>query len=244
MSWFYNLKIGKKLLCAFSLVIAFTCVMGLFSIVELVKVSKSSTDIATNWLPAVRYVGQVQTSLARYRISEASHILVDEGDEMTTIEKSMASRLETMRKQQEALAALVTDAEESRIYAELKQDVDAYLAQSTKLVALSRAGNKDEARVLFRGASNKIYRKLNEQFEALSKYNDEGSSGSGESRGRTFRHVAQADHWHAGRAGGDWRAAGALGGAHRGHAIEWSRGGGAACGGRRPDCRYPGQFAR
>jgi len=186
MSWFYNLKIGKKLLCAFSLVIAFTCVMGLFSIVELVKVSKSSTDIATNWLPAVRYVGQVQTSLARYRISEASHILVDEGDEMTTIEKSMASRLETMRKQQEALAALVTDAEESRIYAELKQEVDAYLAQSTKLVALSRAGNKEEARVLFRGASNKIYRKLNEQFEALSKYNDEGSSGSEKAAAERF----------------------------------------------------------
>src|SRR6185369_7147188 len=120
------------------LVIAFTCVMGLFSIVELVKVSKSSTDIAKNWLPAVRYVGQVQTSLARYRISEASHILVDEGEEMTSIEKSMASRLETMGKQQQALANLVTDAEETRLYNDLKQDIEAYLAQSKKLAALSR----------------------------------------------------------------------------------------------------------
>ena len=186
MGWFYHLKIGKKLLCAFSLVIAFTCVMGLFSIAELVKVSKSSTDIATNWLPAVRYVGQVQTSLARYRISEASHILVDEGEEMSAIEKSMAGRLDTMRKQQESLAALVSDAEESRIYADLKQDIDAYLAQSAKLAALSRAGNKEEARLLFRGASNKLYRKLNEQFEALSKYNDEGSSGSEKAAAQRF----------------------------------------------------------
>jgi methyl-accepting chemotaxis protein len=90
----------------------------------------------------------------------------------------MASRLETMGKQQQALANLVTDAEETRLYNDLKQDIEAYLAQSKKLAALSRAGNKEEARQMFRGASNKIYRKLNEELEALSKYNDEGSSAS------------------------------------------------------------------
>jgi methyl-accepting chemotaxis protein len=69
MRWFHHLKIANKLLLAFALVIAMTCVMGVFSIVQLVKVGNSSTDIAKNWMPGTRHLGEVQTSLARFRIS-------------------------------------------------------------------------------------------------------------------------------------------------------------------------------
>ncbi|ALK98625.1 chemotaxis protein [Massilia sp. WF1] len=178
MRWFQHLKIASKLLVAFTLVIAMTCGMGIFSIVQLVKVSNSSADIAKNWLPAIRHIGEVQTSLARFRISEATHILQDDEAGMKAADKALSTRRDTMRRQQDALAALVSDPEEKRIHAELQQDIDAYMAESGKLTALSHAGNKDEARALFKGASNKIYRKINEEFEALAKYNDDGSNAS------------------------------------------------------------------
>ena len=178
MRWFHHLKIANKLLLAFALVIAMTCVMGVFSIVELVKVSNSSADIARNWMPGTRHLGEVQTSLARYRISEATHILQDDEADMKAADKALATRRDTMGKQQEALAALMTDAEEQRLYAAFQQDLAAYMAESGKLTTLSHEGNKSEARAVFKGASNKIYRKLNEQFEVLAKYNDEGSIAS------------------------------------------------------------------
>jgi methyl-accepting chemotaxis protein len=186
MRWFQHLKIANKLLAAFSLVIAMTCVLGIFSIVQLVKVSNSSADIAKNWMPATRHIGEVQTSLARFRISEATHILQDDEAAMQAADKALSTRRDIMRKQQESLAALVTDPEEKRIYAELQQDMDAYMAESGKLTALSHAGNKDEARALFKGASNKIYRKLNEAFEALAKHNDDGSNASEQSAEQVF----------------------------------------------------------
>jgi methyl-accepting chemotaxis protein len=186
MHWFQNLKINNKLLVAFVPVVAMTCVMGIFAIIQLVKVGNSSAEIARNWMPATRHIGEVQTSLARFRISEATHVLQEGEAEMNAADKALSTRREIMRKQQDALAALVTDPEEKRIYAAFLQDLDAYMTESGKLTALSHAGKKDEARALFKGASNKIYRKINEEFEALSKHNDDGSHASEQAAEQVF----------------------------------------------------------
>ena len=186
MQWFYNLKIGKKLILAFSVLLALSCGLGAFSISQLVKVSQASSDIADNWLPAVRHIGQMQASMARYRISEGNHILSAEESEMLGVDKSMTTRLDLLAKQQAAYALLVSEPEEKRIYAELQVALKDYLAQSRQLADLSHAGKKDEARALFRGASNKIFRQINDQLEALAKINDDGSQASGESARATF----------------------------------------------------------
>jgi methyl-accepting chemotaxis protein len=186
MRWFQNLKITNKLLVAFVPLVAMTCVLGIFSIVQLVKVGNSSTEIAKSWMPATRHIGEVQTSLARFRISEATHVLQESDADMQTADKALATRRDTMRKQQEALAALMADPEEKRIFTAFQQDLDAYMAESAKLTALSHEGKKDEARALFKGASNKIYRKINEEFEALSKYNDSGSDASEQAAEQVF----------------------------------------------------------
>ncbi|MYN21101.1 HAMP domain-containing protein [Rugamonas sp. FT107W] len=186
MQWFYDLRIGKKLIMSFGVVIALTCALGLFTLSQLARVNQASTDIATNWMPAVRYLGQMQASLSRFRISEATHILLAEDAEMSATDKSMATRLETLRKQQASYAALVSEPEEKRIYAELQKSLDDYLATSGKLTALSREGKKDDARALFRGGSNKLFRQVNEQLDALVKINDDGSAAADKSASDTY----------------------------------------------------------
>ena len=186
MQWFHHLRMTNKLLVAFIPVIAMTCVMGIFSIIQLVKVGNSSAEIANSWMPATRHIGEVQTSLARFRISEATHVLQEGEAEMQAADKALSTRRDIMRKQQDALAALVSDPEEKRIYGAFLQDLDAYMAESAKLTALSHAGKKDEARELFKGASNKIYRKINDEFDALSKYNKDGSGASEQAAEQTF----------------------------------------------------------
>ncbi len=186
MQWFYNLKIGKKLILAFSVLLAMSCGLGIFSISQLVKVSQASSDINDNWLPAVRHIGQMQASMARYRISEGNHILSSEETEMVDVDKSMTTRLATLAKQQAAYAQLVSEVDEKRLYADFQAALNDYLSLSRQLAALSHGGKKDEARTLFRGASNKRFRQLNEQLEALAKINDDGSQASGESARATF----------------------------------------------------------
>ena len=47
MRWFLNLKIAKKLILSFLAVIILTASLGIFSIIELVKVNTAATEITT-----------------------------------------------------------------------------------------------------------------------------------------------------------------------------------------------------
>ena len=186
MQWFFNLKIGKKLVFSFSVLLLFTCVLGIFSISQLVKVRDTSSDIAENWLPSIRYIGQIQTSLARYRISEANHILAVDEKEMRGVNESMAKRLALLTKQDAGYELVISEAEEKRIHANFQVTLKEYLDQSRKLVELSQTGKKEEARGLYRNTSNKVFRELNDQLEALAKINNDGSQASDDSGSATF----------------------------------------------------------
>ena len=186
MKWFYDLKIAKKLILAFALVSILTCILGGFSIVQLVKVSQASTDIASNWLPAVRYLGKIQVSLSRYRISEATHISFTENAEMASTDKALATRREILKTQQTAFARLLSEPEQKRIYGEFQKLLDDYMVTSSRLAVLSHGGDKDAALALFRGTSNKLFRQLTEALDSLVKINDDGSASSGQSALDTF----------------------------------------------------------
>ncbi|MES2068876.1 MAG: methyl-accepting chemotaxis protein [Pseudomonadota bacterium] len=176
MKWFNNMKISSKLMSSFILMIALTVLLGVFSISKLIQVNHASTDIATNWLPSIRTGLQMQSSLARFRISELQHILSTEEADFTSSEKAMETRLGLFRKLQETYAKLISEPEEKRIYPEFEKSLDAYLAESKKIIEMSRAGKKDEARAVFRAESNKLFRQLSEQLDQLVKINDDGST--------------------------------------------------------------------
>ncbi|MBY0557137.1 MAG: MCP four helix bundle domain-containing protein, partial [Burkholderiaceae bacterium] len=158
MQWYANLKIGRKLIVAFAAVMLLATLLGLFAIRELGVVNNASTDIANNWLPSIRTVGQIEASLARYRISEATHIVLTDHAEMATVEKSMATRIDTLRKQMTAYEALISEPEEKRVYAEFQKTLDDYLGVSRKMIALSLEDQNAQAAALLRGDSSKLFR--------------------------------------------------------------------------------------
>jgi len=189
MQWFSDLKIGRKLIVAFAAVIVLATLLGLFAIRQLNVVNQASTDIADNWLPSIRTLGQIEVSLARYRISETTHIVMHDAAEFDNVEKSMTTRLQTLRKQQTAYEALISEPEERRVYAEFRKTLDDYLAASRKLISLSREEKNDEAAALLRGDSNKLFRTAFEQLDALVKVNDEGSTASDKAADVTYGHA-------------------------------------------------------
>jgi len=186
MNWFYNLKIAKKLLLSFLVVIALTAVLGIFSILQLTKVNQASTEIATNWLPSIRLGLQMQASLARFRVSELQHILSSDEADMLEAEKVMQTRLGLLRKDEAAYEALVSEPEEKVIFPQFKQTIEQYLAESKKVLTLSREGKKDEARALFKVDSVKLFRQASSQLDSLVKINDEGSNRSNEGADTAF----------------------------------------------------------
>ncbi|MCW5296630.1 methyl-accepting chemotaxis protein [Herbaspirillum lusitanum] len=184
MRWFYNLKIAKKLVLSFLAVIILTAGLGAFSIVELIKVNRASSDIATNWMPSVKVGLQLQASMSRFRISELQHILATEEKDYDDAEKAMKTRMEIIRKDLASYEQMISEPEEKVLYPQFQQTMQKYLAENKKIMELSRANQKDEARLQFKGESNKLFRQAVEQLGGLVKINDDG----------TVRSNAEADH--------------------------------------------------
>jgi len=192
MRWFYNLKIAKKLILSFLAVIVLTVLLGIFSIIELVKVNQASTEIATNWLPSIKVANQLQASMARFRISELQHIVSTDEKDFSDAEKAMKTRMDIIRSDQAKYEKLISSSEEKAIYQQFQQTMAQYLEINKQIMALSRDAKKNEARQLFKGESNKLFRQEVEQMGALIKINDDGSTNSNLDADHTF---ALAQNW-------------------------------------------------
>lgn len=75
MKWFNDLKIAAKLVVAFVAVLALTAALGAFSVVELGRVNQSTTDLATNWLPAIKATQDMRYRLSRIRTYSILHVV-------------------------------------------------------------------------------------------------------------------------------------------------------------------------
>ncbi|WDZ95986.1 methyl-accepting chemotaxis protein [Herbaspirillum sp. WKF16] len=178
MNWFYNLKIARKLILSFAAVIVLTVILGVFAIRQLKEVNQASTDMATNWLPTIKAAQVLQASLPRMRISELQMVTANQDADRADADKAIKSRLEILAKQRASYEAQISEPEEKAIYEQFSKSFAAYVEVDKQLKALAIEGKEEEARTLFKGESNKLFRLMNEQLDGIVKVNEAGSARS------------------------------------------------------------------
>ncbi|MFL9878581.1 methyl-accepting chemotaxis protein [Herbaspirillum rhizosphaerae] len=192
MKWFYDLKISKKLISVFCIVIALEAALGAFAIRELGRVNQASTDIASNWLPAIRTLSQMKLSLSRIRSFELQHILASTPQEFEEIEKNADKQIANLKKQQDEYLKQISEPEERAIYPEVEKAIAVFLVEHKKILDISRTNKNEDARALLKGESTKVYRNLLDQVEKLVEVNEKGSDKSSADADATY---ASAKLW-------------------------------------------------
>ncbi|MFL9924778.1 methyl-accepting chemotaxis protein [Herbaspirillum lusitanum] len=177
MSWFYNLKIAKKLIATFFAVILLVFALGFLAVFQLSKVNNASGDIATNWLPKIRSLSQIQLLMARIRGSEAQNILLKDPEKMAANSKGSDGLIVTLKKLQKDYEAEISSEEEKRIYADIVANVEQFFVVHRKIVSLSQDGKKDEAQEV-NVASSADYQKALASIEKAVALNDAGAQQS------------------------------------------------------------------
>ncbi|MGA3158960.1 MAG: MCP four helix bundle domain-containing protein, partial [Steroidobacteraceae bacterium] len=127
-----DLKIGTKLSGAFLAVITLTVGVGSFSIVQLAKINGNTTDIATNWLPSIKELGNIDLALNRLRRSENDYVLNAGGSEEATIDKSFADWKLKLEEAQGKYEANVTGGAERAAYELYRSHLAAYFDAHAK----------------------------------------------------------------------------------------------------------------
>jgi methyl-accepting chemotaxis protein len=148
MSLLARLKIGQRLLAGFASVLVLAIVVGVFSVSRLAEVNANTTDLATNWLPATRLLGDFKTEVSILRRAEASTILSGKPDVVAAQARRVADTKALAAQSWKAYMATVEQPEERALAAAVETARDRYYAALDKSLATDFAADGVHDKVL------------------------------------------------------------------------------------------------
>lgn len=167
MKWFYNLKLGAKLIIAFVLVSLLAGIVGLIGITNITKVDKNYTDLYINFGIAQGDIGQVGIIFNETR-SVVRDILLDRGSNQRGKYVSRLSEMDKKLEKYLAAAEKSLQTEEGRrALSELKEALNQYNSVRDKAISLALANQEDQAINLFRTQGTEPAGVINDNIDKL-----------------------------------------------------------------------------
>jgi methyl-accepting chemotaxis protein len=131
-------SIRAKIISVVALLLAATIGMGLLAVKNMRSINANTVDIATNWLPSVRVLGDLQTNVVMNRNLVREHLLALTLEDKLKVEKTIAANVESVAKSRQAYEQLITSPEERALYGEWSRIWEQYKAGVQDVMALSR----------------------------------------------------------------------------------------------------------
>ncbi|WP_027584292.1 methyl-accepting chemotaxis protein [Bradyrhizobium sp. Ai1a-2] len=152
-------SIRAKIITVVALLLVAMMGMGLLAVRNTRAINANAADIATNWLPSIRLLGDLRAGVITYRNVVREHMLAETLEEKLAAEKTLTGVVESNNKTRQAYEKVITSPEERAIYDEWARTWDAYKKGTQDVMALSRkeAGRiPHEAHELNTNTVNKI----------------------------------------------------------------------------------------
>ena len=153
------MKLSQKLASAFLALILLTVLVGGIGIYNMAKINANTVDIATNWLPSIKVLGNIRNSANQIRRAEADHVLSNAEADYGPIETRLSAAKEKLAKLEAEYQPLITSPEERALYNDYRSALQGYVSVQERLLKTSRAGPAEDeaARQLFRGESRQSF---------------------------------------------------------------------------------------
>ena len=185
-----NMKLAPKLFGAFAIVLLLMASLGLFALVQMSKVNDSSSEIASNWMPSIKYIKEIDTNTSDYRIAELEHVVSEVPADMQAAEVKMRKLVEAMEKTEGLYTKLISSPEERSLFDLFVKQFKDYQVVHDRVMGLSRALKTKEAMALMSGESSKLYDAFSDTLAKLVELNEKGgndASAAGDSLYATAR---------------------------------------------------------
>ncbi|MDR3371534.1 methyl-accepting chemotaxis protein [Rhodoferax sp.] len=155
-----HFKISIKLNIGFGVMVFLTALIGVLSMVQMGRIDTDTTELSENWLPAIKVASDLQALLNDMRRAELQHVIAVSAEEKKPEADRLAADVVKLNALGQAFGSRLDSPEERKMFERYQREIKAYLATSTKLVALSDVGAqgqeatvkylKDESRTSFR----------------------------------------------------------------------------------------------
>jgi len=133
-----NVSIRAKITAVVAFLLVATTGMGLLAVWNMRTINANTVDIATNWLPSVRVLGDLRAGVITYRNVIREHMLAETAEEKQAAEKTLATVVDGNSKIRHEYETLITSAEERALYNEWVGLWERYKKGTEEVMALSR----------------------------------------------------------------------------------------------------------
>jgi methyl-accepting chemotaxis protein len=133
-----KLSIRSKIVTVVAFLLVAMTGMGLLAVKNMRTINASTVDIATNWLPSVRVLGDLRAGVITYRNVVRQHMLSEALEDKLAMEKTAATVVESNMKIRAQYEPMINSPEERALYKEWSDLWEKYKKGTEEVMALSR----------------------------------------------------------------------------------------------------------
>ncbi|HZY19135.1 MAG TPA: MCP four helix bundle domain-containing protein, partial [Ramlibacter sp.] len=171
------MKLKTKLGLAFAALLLLTMIVAGMGIARLAMLNAAAQEVATQWLPSIRVLGDVRATANQMRRAEAEHLLAGGPNEMEQVEKRLEELKPVLEAKLAAFEPLATAPEQRAGLQSIKAAQAVWLDTQAKLLKLSRGGEytSEQAKELFRGPSRHAFNTITTEIGKVVDFSEKAS---------------------------------------------------------------------
>ena len=112
--------------------------MGLLAVMSTRAMNANTVEIATNWLPSIRVLGELRASTMDYRRMLREHMLAETLEQKQAVEKNLAAILESTAKIRATYEPMIASPEERALAEGWSKHWETYKNSAQEVMAVSR----------------------------------------------------------------------------------------------------------
>ena len=152
MQWFYNLKIGVKLLSSFILVAVIAIVIGLVGITNIRKIDKDNTKLYERMTVPISQMSEVSTRFQMLRVDLSNMIMESDAQKRQESAAQLDADVAQIDKISAEFEKLIISNDMKTAYAEFTKTRDEFAPCRKQIANLALSGKTSEATIALRDA--------------------------------------------------------------------------------------------
>ncbi len=188
MQVFARLSISTKLFAIVSFLFLVIATIGGIAFLQMRAINAAAQDIQSQWLPSVRWIGEMRVQSARFRAVLRDHLIVLDV-ERADVDKNLVARKADFEKAAKAYQPLISSPAERELADQLEKQWQSFISASDEVQSLANKGDVAAAKDVNARKVVPVGRAMDATLAKLVELNDRGAEVAGRS--------AEATYWNA-----------------------------------------------
>jgi methyl-accepting chemotaxis protein len=180
-----RLSISTKLFAIVSFLFLVIAIIGGFAFLQMRSINIAAQDIQAQWLPKVRWIGEMRVHSARFRAVLRDHLIVSDA-ERADVDKNLAARKADFEKAAKIYRSLIASSAERDLAEQLEKQWKSFLGASIDVQSLVTKSDIAGAKDVNASKVVPIGRAMDLTLAKLVELNDDGAEAAGQGAEATY----------------------------------------------------------